>query len=529
MIHDARHIADGAVQQADICIVGGGPAGITAALELAKSSGLKILLLESGGTYLEDETQALYAGPNLGRDYEPLDMARLRFLGGTSNHWSGYCMRLRPVDFEGRDWVPGSKWPISYDDIAPYYERAAPYVQIQQDRSFDFDYWVDKLGGAPIQWNGDLFENVVSCTSPPTLFGQTYEEQLEQAGNLTVLLHANVLEVETNDTAQVVTGLRVACIDGPQFRVQAKSYVLAQGGIETARLLLLSNRVIPAGLGNQQDQVGRYFADHIAIRPALWVWPRIPDRQLKLYNRPTSLDDGEFWATVASSDTLLRTERIGGFRFHFLDAPAPPGVRSTRMILRAARKGYLPPYLSSHIANIFTDLDDVAGAAAGKLTGTDPLDRQWLGPWLSIECIPNPDSRVLLVDETDRFGQRRIGLDWRLTEHERHTFQRATELMVQELGRLGFGRVWTELLRGDFEPPRRISKGKHAIGTARMSETPRTGVVDGNCRVHGMSNLFIAGSAVFTTGSYAQPTFSIVAFSIRLADHLKQQHRTGQL
>lgn len=530
MIIDATEIPDGSLQEADICIVGAGPAGITAALELAKSSGLKILLLESGGTYLEDETQALYSGPNLGRSYIPIDESRLRFLGGSSNHWAGHCMRLTPIDFEGRDWIPDSAWPITYDDIHPYYESAADYTQIQQDRCFDFAYLTEKLGGDAIDWNSEVFENVVSRSSPPTLFGQEYEEDLETAANLTVLLHANVLEIETDDTATVVTGLRVACIDGPRFRVRAKSYVLAQGGIEVARLLLLSDKVAGNGLGNEHDQVGRYFADHIAIRPALWLWPNMTDRQLKLYDDEGDVDDVGFWATVASSDSLLRREQIGGFVFHFLDATISPGARSSRILRRTARNGELPPYLSSHIINIFSDLDGAAGAAIKKLTGADNLfDRKWLGPWLSIECIPNPDSRVKLVEETDRFGQRRVGLDWRLTEHETRTFKRATELMVQELGRLGLGRAWTEVVREDFELPPRTPAGKHAIGTARMSETSRTGVVDANCKVHGMSNLFVAGSAVFTTGSYVQPTFSIVAFSIRLAEHLKEQHRAGKL
>ena len=529
MILNAKDLTDGAVLEADICIVGAGPAGITAALELAKASGLKILLLESGGTYLEDETQDLYAGPNLGRPYEPLDQARLRFLGGSSNHWAGNCMRLTPVDFEERDWMPGSGWPISYDDIAPYYDLAAPYVQIQEDRPFDFSYWAEKIEGQPVDWNPDIFENTVSCSSPPTPFGIEYEQDLERAANISVVLYANVLEIETNETASEVTGLRVACIDGPHFRVRAKSYVLAQGGIEVARLLLLSDHVIAQGLGNAQDQVGRYFTDHVGIRPALWIWPDQKVDRFKLYEGPTYLDVGGFWGTVASSNDLRRRESIGGFTFYFMQTSNSPGYRSAQTIVRSLKKGDFPPYLSSHVMNIFSDLDGMTNKVYDVVTDKGALiDRSWLAPWLNIECVPNPDSRVRLVDEQDRLGQRRIGMDWKLTEQDLNTVKRATELMAQEIGRMGLGRVWTEALRDDYDWPGSFGLGKHACSTTRMSETPKTGVVDRNCRVHGVANLFVASSSVFRTSSFAQPTLSIVAFSIRLADHLKQLHKAGQ-
>lgn len=528
MIVDARTLEDGSEIAGDICIVGGGPAGITLALELAQSSGLKILLLESGGEYLEDDTQALYEGPNLGRAYEALDEARLRFLGGTSNHWTGHCMRLTEVDFEGRDWIANSRWPVRLSDIEPYYDRAAPYVQIQADRSFDFSYWAGRAQGEEINWDSDLFANTLSCISPPTLFGFEYFERLRDAENITVVLHANVLNIKTNDTASQVTELEVATLDGPRLRAKARDYVLAAGGIETARLLLLSNTVAPAGLGNDHDQVGRYFADHIAIRPCMQIWPNMTEGHLNLYDGEKSLDDGYFWATVTASDRLLRNEPIGGFMFHFQDAWIAPGARASRVLRGAARSGnWPPPYLSSHVINLFTDLDDASLAILRKLVGNDNLfERKWLGPWLSIECVPNPDSRVRLVEDKDHFGQRRVGLDWRLTDHEMRTFKRATELLIQEVGRLGLGRCWTTVLREDFELPDRIPIGKHAIGTARMSDSPHTGVVDKNCKVHGMANLFVAGSAVFTTGGYVQPTFSIVAFAIRLSEHLKTLHQT---
>ncbi|SFC50651.1 GMC oxidoreductase [Tropicimonas isoalkanivorans] len=533
MISDARDLEDGALLEAAICIVGAGPAGITAALELAKSSSLKILLLESGGRDYDDEIQELNDGPILGDPYPPLVDSRLRFLGGASNHWAGNCMRLTPVDFEKRDWMPETVWPITYDEILPYYDLAAPYVEIQEDRPFDFDYWMKKLGGKPIQWTEGIFENVVSCPSPPTAFGYVYEDALAAATNLTVMLHANVLEIETTENAADVTALRVSSLDGPNFRVRAKSYVLAQGGIEIPRLLLLSDSVAQTGLGNQYDQVGRYFADHFSIRPALWLWPNIPEEQLRFYSDYTYFDTGGFWAVAGASDELRRREQVGGFMFHLMQTSIGPGRVSTETLARSLRHGELPSYLSSEVVNIFTDLDDAADAIFTRVSGGKHLfERDWIAPWLNFESSPNADSRVKLVEDRDSFGQRKVGLDVTMTEQDMHTVRRAVSLLIGEIGRLGYGRVWTDVLREDYEWPTigyweghsYLGEGKHACSTTRMSESPRKGVVDKNCRVHGMSNLYIAGSSVFSTSSYAQPTFSIVAFSIRLADHLKKVH-----
>ncbi|MEO1189384.1 MAG: hypothetical protein AAFW60_09955, partial [Pseudomonadota bacterium] len=159
MIIDARSLSEGDTLSADICIVGGGPAGITLALELSGTP-LKVALIESGGFSLDNATQDLYIGPNLGFQYDPLDEARLRFLGGSSNHWSGHSMRLVPIDFEKRDWMAWSGWPISYDDVAPYYDRVQPYFELHDERPYDIEYWADKLGFNLFSFDADYHENV---------------------------------------------------------------------------------------------------------------------------------------------------------------------------------------------------------------------------------------------------------------------------------------------------------------------------------------------------------------------------------
>ncbi|MFD2741002.1 FAD-dependent oxidoreductase [Sulfitobacter aestuarii] len=530
MIIDARSLPEGETIDVDLCIVGGGPAGVTLALELAGTP-LRVALIESGDLFYEDDTQELYAGPNLGFQYDPLDEARLRFLGGSSNHWSGHCMRLARVDFEKRDWMKWSGWPIGYDDLEPYYDRAQPYFELHEERPYDIDYWAKRLGYDLLDLDPDLLSNVSINSSPPTAFGFVYEDALRQAENVTVYLNANVLDIETNAEASHVTGLDIACIDGPRLRAEARRFVLCMGGIEIPRLLLLSNKVAPRGLGNQNDLVGRFFADHAAIRPAMRVLLNKSGPDPIFYNEPHWLDDiGGMFPAVVSSDELLRREKIAGFVFHVFADTYSPGELSLRKLIRGALQGEDVPYLSTQVSNVLTDMDGALNGVWRKVG--DPsdtlIDRNWVTPWLGFECIPNYDSTVHLVDETDRFGQRRIALDWQVTEQEMHTVKRATEIFSREISRKGIGRVWSEVPREDYDWPSYVARGKHHCGTTRMSDGPKTGVVNADCRIHGMENLYISSCSVFPTNGYATPTLTIAALSIRLADLFRAEARAGR-
>ena len=528
MIIDARTIPDGTRLSADICIIGGGPAGIVLALELS-GAGIKVALLESGGLGYDADTQDLYIGPNLGRPYTPLDEARLRFLGGTSNHWTGICMVLNPIDFEARDWMPHSGWPIGYDEVAAYYDRALPYFELQTEAPFDFDWWADRVGGEVLDLDPQIFVNTATEMSPPTLFGYAFEDALRRAPDVTVYLNANVTELDTTDDAATVTGARIECIDGPALTMEAGRYALCAGGVEIPRLLFNSDRVRPEGLGNDTGLVGRFFNDHVGVRPL--VQTMVGDdtlERLSLYTDAHWLEAGTFHATIGASEELLRRERLASFLFHLFPEPGrSPGNLALRRLVGGARSGEAPDYLSGEIWNLMTDLDGGTNALAGALIGQDaPLgERNWLGPWLSMECIPNPDSRVERVAETDRFGKRRVGLNWQLTEEDHRLARRASELLVGEFGRLGIGRSWTFADRPDYEIPMTAATGKHHCGTTRMSDDPATGVVDRNCKVHGVSNLYIGSCSVFPTVGHANPTLTIGAMSIRMAEHLRAAAR----
>lgn len=522
MITGAHSFPDEHHIDTDIAIVGAGAAGITLAMEL-RGSGHRVTLFESGNRGLEDETQDLYRGETRGFPTLPLDASRLRMFGGTTNHWTGLCLELDDVDFEQRDGLPYTGWPISKSELRPFYDRARAYVEINPDDPHNLQRWVDFAGARPLAFDPSKWRHVVMNESPPTAFGSAYEADLEAAANIDVVLDANLLEIEVNESANRVTGLRFACIDGPRFTASARHYVLAAGGIEIPRLLLLSNSVQTEGLGNGNDLVGRFFMDHNTLRPTMMTLVPNGAPDLSLYTRRHY--DSPYAASImlAGSQDLIRREGLGNFRAHIYDTRRPsPGVQAAGSLMHAAGAGAVPEDIGRHLADAFTDLDDISNEVLKRLLGTEtgPLDRHWIEVWVGFEQFPNPDSRIMLSDERDRFGQRRVICDWRLGEGELRTAHRAAQLLAEEFGRLGVGRTWSELLWTPGQWTNSVP-GKHHTGTTRMSSNPADGVVNTDCRMHTVHNLYIASSSVFPTEGQAAPTQTIVALAIRLADRLK--------
>ncbi|NJD56940.1 MAG: GMC family oxidoreductase [Nitrospirae bacterium] len=311
------------------------------------------------------------------------------------------------------------------------------------------------------------------------------------------ILHANAVEVETNDTAQKVSGVKAVCLNGGRFHVKAKLFVLATGAIEIPRLLLTSNRVCKAGLGNQHDLVGRFFMEH----PHLWSGIFIP-----------------------SGDRLFRS--TGLYRVHTVkNVPIMGKLTLSESVLRSER---LLNYAVSIHPRLCPDPADHAGASQGMPGMTEKILRHVKGVRKiegfalnhMSEQAPNPDSRIMLSNETDALGQRRIKLDWRLTASDMRTIRRAQQIIDEELQLAGLGRLHVEMR--DDSVPQHITGGWHHMGTTRMHSDPAKGVVDGQCRVHGIANLFIAGPSVFPTCGYANPVLTIVALAARLGDHLKK-------
>ena len=280
MFVDAHEVPEGTILDTDICIIGAGAAGITLAREFIDAP-FRTSLLESGGLEYDAATQELYRGRNVGRKYFELDACRLRYFGGTTNHWGGYCRPLNAIDFEEHSWAPYSGWPFGLEELLPYYHRAQNVCELGE-YGYDNVYLQDHAGGELFPLNeGQMVTEVIQIA--PTRFGQVYRPTIKAAANVTSYLNANVTNAEAGETQNEITRLRVATLNGRRFWITAKYYILAAGGIENARLLLVSNETRTAGLGNENDLVGRFFMDHPEGEIGLFLPVNPGDKRWAIY------------------------------------------------------------------------------------------------------------------------------------------------------------------------------------------------------------------------------------------------------
>ena len=528
MLIDARTVPRNTSIETEVCIVGAGAAGITLARDFIGQP-FRVCLLESGGPEFDEDTQSLYKGRTIGVPYYPfnppeglhddLSAARLRYFGGTTNHWGGYCRPFDEMDFETRDWIPHSGWPFNKSQLVPFYKRAhsichlGPFV-------YDARGWETKETPC-LPFIDERVITKIFQLSPPTRFGKVYRDEIEYANNIRTYVFANVVDIETTYNAKTVTRLHVATLQGNRFWVSAKLFVLAAGGIENPRLLLLSNKVQAAGLGNQNDLVGRFFMEHQELQTSLFL-PSNANTPVGLYAEHTAGKE-RMWGIrgiLALSPETLRREKLVNFTSE-LEREEPGtlrGVASLRHLLGRIRRGKKPDDFMRHLRNVIADIDDIAVVAYRKFLSNPIVSYSLIS---ASEQSPNPDSRVTLSTERDRLGQNRVQLDWRLSPIDRMSIRRGYEIIGQELGRAGLGRLKLILDADDRTWP--VRSQCHHMGTTRMHVDPKKGVVNEHCRVHGLSNLFIAGSSVFPTSSSATPTLTIVALTLRLADYIKKK------
>ena len=513
---DARTLEDGSLIEGDLCIVGAGAAGISMALEWI-NAGRKVVLLEGGGFDFEPQMQDLYRGDIVGLPYYPLHAARLHYFGGTTNHWAGMCSPYDPIDFEVRPWVPHSGWPITRADLDPFYERAQKVLELTPYYDYDADSWTRRDSTlVPFALDRRAFLTKMWQFSSPTRFGKRYRDAIVGASAVHLYTYANVCEIQANEAVSAVDELRVRTIEGKEHRVRAARYVLACCTIQNARLLLASNTRATSGLGNGHDLVGRHFMEHLEIPSGQLALAGTPIPSTALYMagfRSATRVQGELAAnaamqrkqrmlnaTVSVQNMVPGEEAKSTFQFFnpdLLDAMqrAQKGDTTAIKQVRKVFSAFAPSTAGTRLFNLHT--------------------RQ--------EQAPNPLSRVTISRERDALGVPRAQLDWRLTDLDFHSFRAFYDVLGSELGRSGVGRarVQTWVTASDRQWPTTLSGGWHHMGTTRMHRDPKQGVVDPDCRVHGLGNLYVAGAAVFPTAGCANPTFTLVAMSLRLSDHLK--------
>jgi choline dehydrogenase-like flavoprotein len=505
MFTDARTLPDNSLIEADLAIIGGGVTGIALARELAGHR-TRVCLVEAGGLELDAAGQALYEGENAGLEYSTI-ATRLRYFGGSSNHWGGYTRPLDPIDFERRDWVPHSGWPFGKEELDPWYIPAARLVQVAPGYFDDASYWEEATAEAlPVPASGRLRLQFVHF-SPPTRFGMRYRDDLENAHNIQVLLNANVTRIRARQDAGSVRQLDIRTLTGLSHRVKARTYVLATGGLENARVLLLSSDVVKAGLGNHHDQVGRYFMEHPHLSGFAEIVAADLARVPKILRERVTVKGHAAQVAYNPAPAFLREQRLLNATFMTALARSYPG-NSSRAGDDARSLAHRNMLLAAR--HFLTDAPAPAPPDSGF----------WLGVGGSCEQAPNPDSRVSLSSQRDALGLARLKLDWRLTDQDRQSFYTHLRSLALEFGALGIGRL-LETIADQSKWPQPVGGGSHHMGTTRMSDDPSRGVVDRNCKVHDIDNLYVAGSSVFPTSGSANPTLTLVALTLRLAEHLK--------
>ncbi len=561
MFVDGRRITQGEELEADVAIVGGGAAGITLARELG-ASGVRVLVIESGGTELDGATQALYEGTSIGLPYFPLQSARLRYFGGSTNHWSGTCRPFDAFDLAHHDWIPNSGWPIGIGDLAPHLQRAGEICGLPSSE-WATDEWVADSGYPALDLDPNRIVSRVAqnVRSTRRRFARNYRDELEDADSVRVVLNTNLVEIELGE-ADRVEALALRTLTGVALRAKARTYVIAAGGIENARLLLASNSRNPAGVGNGHDLVGRYFLEH--PRFVAGVFAPFDERiDLRFYEAHDA-DDSRITGYLALPDAVRALEGLGDVQFRLEPQYVPAYERATKSsdlvaLRRLIGRAEADPELIEDLSDVADDLTswrkfvsfgapfpvpfpeavgsavtasdvergalipavigDIATIAYGETIGGIPLTG--IDVTARIDPQPNRDSRVRLGPERDALGMPKAELDWQLSRADHDAVVRATELLGTELGRAGLGRVRTALDANAPGWPSDLEGGWHHMGTTRMHDDPRHGVVDRDGRVHGLRNLYVAGSSVFTTAGSATPTLMIVALALRLAAHLK--------
>ena len=551
MIVLSSDLSQHAPLRCDVCVVGAGAVGISLALALAKS-GLNVIVAEAGDRKPDAAIQDAYAGTVLDEAmHRPLIDYRERRLGGSSTVWGGRCIPLDPIDYEQRDWVPHSGWPIGEEALAPFYPQAN---QLCEAGAFSYHAGQALPADAQPMIRGFAGENFTTDhlerSSCPTDFGRRYEQELAESRNIKVLLRAPVTAIDLAPEGNSVASVSLRDAAGRPFRITANEVVVANGGLETVRLLLASRDVHPHGIGNHHDVLGRYYQAHLA---GMIGAVRFDPAKTSVWNGYDLDAEGVYLRRrLALSEAAQRQHRLANFVARLHNPHIPDPAHGTAILSALFLGQWLIPRLyrarvvgeesssivawMRHALNVARDPLSVAGFAAKMLVGRRFVARKY--PSLVVkprygqfsidfhaEQLPNPDSRVYLGEERDALGMPRLIADWRYLPEDLANVQGALRLLARDIAASGLGSFEYDESKVELEMTRYGAYPGHHIGLARMGTDPATSMVDADCRIHGVANLSLAGTAVFPTSSQANPTLTAIALALRLADRLASEAR----
>ncbi len=457
----------------DVCIVGAGAAGITLTNEL-KRHGYRIALCEGGSDHFSEASQDCYKGKVVGDPYLTLDGSRLRFLGGSTNHWGGWCRPFTELDFRREYLGPEYKWPIEYRELHSYLGKACDILEVRND--------FDDLGP-----RGDVVRVFQFQFSPPVRFRGKYEKELTESRHATLFLDANLIDIagDRGNGGGRITSARFRSYTGKEMTIRARRFVFAMGGIENSRFLLWFAQRHGNRFYDTDAPIGKYWMEH----PHFTLGKAIVGFQTGK-RRFYHLSDRE----------QIRLRILGcGLR---LDLQPEGGTDEMMKELSCAA-----PKLGKKVAAL---------AEKNLVCGV-----RFRAAWEQAPVISNA---VELGRSHDPFGIPRVDLHWKKQPIDRRTLNETVRVFNEWLLRDDLGRIQLRdwVAHDENYPARGEIAGNHHMGGTRMAESVRYGVVDRNCKVFGSENLYIAGSSIYTTSGFGNPTLPIVQFALRLADHLKQ-------
>lgn len=540
--------------EAEIAIVGAGPAGIVLSLELEKA-GYSVLLIESGHLKFNPTIQQLGNAAEFDPNFHaPMEDCTRFQLGGTSTIWGGRCVPYDPVDFDQRNYIPASDWPVTYQEISKYFQKACEYF-FCGDAEFDLHKipGIEQTSLVPGLPDGHILTSTLERWSLPTNFGKEYFTQLKNSNLITVVYGLTCTKIKTVETGNHVSGFQARTLGGKLLHILARQYVLAGGALNTTRLMLNSDDHCPGGIGNHSGVLGRFYMGHLSGEIATVHFSTPPEKTIFGFDRDTAniylrrrfsfsrefLHEKQLTNTVA----WLGTPQFGNpnhgsgiFSLAYLALTTP--VISKYLAAKAIRETAIghdrKDLFWAHVRNVIRDFGSTI-----KFLPTFALQRYVVKrkiPALFVynasnqyplhyhaEQVPNFDSRVTLSEEADALGMHRLNIDLRYSDQDVDSVVRAHQYWDEYLRHYKCG--YLKYLTHDLSTSvwEQASDGYHQIGTTRMSQYASDGVVSPNCNVHGFDNLFVASSSIFVTSGQANSTLMIVAFALRLVDFLKNQ------
>lgn len=512
----------------DAVIVGGGTVALLLAV-LLERQGQRVVVLETGGGSFETPAQELNHATVIGRAHTGISVARGRALGGTSNLWGGQLTGFVPSDFEARAGVSDAPWPITYEELLPWYEAVARELRLADV--------LDESTPQAHKLFGDGYPDLPGFTlfltrwlKEPAM-ARYFRERLQNAPGLTVLLHAHATGLELAPEGGRIASVRVALPDGSSTAIHGTRFVLANGTIEIARLLLASAAEQPRAPWADNPWVGAGFQDHLEMRGGR-VHMLDKPRFLRTFQNIV-LGGHKYQPKLrlnTAGDTAGADPALNVTGYFAFESSMAEHLQHLKVLVRSLRRGGLPHQglgdMLRHVRGMGSAWIPMAVQYLRHHRIYNPADR---GVWLVMhaEQVPRDDSRITLDPERkDRFGMPLATLDWRIGGQPE---VRAMAAFVRRIGdslqAAGLARVEIDALL-DAEDARALEHATdtyHQCGGARMGHHARDGVVDSELRVFGTSNLYVAGAAVFRTSSYANPTFTAMALTARLAERLQPE------